>query len=359
MNGFTHKTTRRLESIDALRGLAVLLMIEQHLGVWLWKEYHKLFDHTFMLCFNGLGGFSAPVFITIAGLGCSLLHYRHENTDRTLILRGLVIIFFGYLLNILTPSWFSSGSWYVLQMIGLALILSPFFRRLPSPVLIFLFFAVLVATVCIQNSLDTPAKISSSRMGNVNLPGGVFRLALAEGHFPVFPWLSPFIAGILTGRWLINKKLRNILFMGSACLCAGMFLSAFNLLGFEFATEGPMLRACKILPRFYPALPPIILILTALVLFSVAAIRLLESKRAFGPFNPLVCLGRSSLTFLIIHVVIFRELSHCLHFWRIFSLGETLSIILVTLTLFAALAVMWQKFNYRFGAEWLLRKIAG
>lgn len=359
MNDFIPNVTQRLKSIDALRGLAVLLMIEQHLGIWLWKEHYKLFDHIFMLCFNGLGGFSAPVFITIAGLGCSFLQYRHDNTDRTLISRGLVIIFFGYLLNILTPSWFSIGSWYVLHMIGFAMILSPLLRRLPSHVLILLFFAVLIATVCIQNALDTPPKISSRHMGNINLPGGVFRLALAEGHFPVFPWLSLFLAGILTGRWLINKKLQNILCMALACLCTGMLLSAFNLLGFEFATEGPLLRACKILPRFYPAFPPIILILVALVLFSVLIITLIESKRGFSPINPLVCLGRSSLTLLIIHVVIFRQLSHYFQFWRIFSIGETLSIVFVILTLSAVLAVLWRKFNYRFGAEWLLRKIAG
>jgi hypothetical protein len=37
---------------------------------------------------------------------------------------------FGYLLNWLTPSWFSLGTWFVLHMMGLAIATAPLWRRL-------------------------------------------------------------------------------------------------------------------------------------------------------------------------------------------------------------------------------------
>lgn len=359
MNNFNPKLPERLISIDALRGLAVLLMIEQHLGMWLWSKHAQLFKHPFMLCFNGLGGFAAPAFITLAGLGCSLAGYRHTKTDQRLIVRGLVLVFFGYLLNIMTPSWFSPGSWYVLHMIGFALMLSPFLKRLPSSVLILIFIIILITTVSIQDFLATPLKISNFRMSNVNLPGGVFRLALVEGHFPVFPWLAFFITGILTGRWLIHKNMRNIFYMAMMVLSIGLSLTACNAFGFKFAVQGPLLRACKILPRIYPALLPISLLLIALVLLSIIMFTMIESKGKISSINPLVCLGRTSLSLLIIHVLLFREISRYMHFWRIFSQTQTLAIICAILVLSAFAAVRWRRHNYRFGAEWLLRKIAG
>ncbi len=351
--------TKRLNSLDALRGLAVLLMVEQHLGIWLWKQYYRLYDHPFMLCFNGLGGFAAPAFITLAGLGCAFLQYRHTDTDRILVVRGLLLIGFGYLLNIVIPSWFSYGSWYVLHLIGFSILLTPILRRLPTATIIILCIVILIATVCIQNGLDTPLKISNRRMATVDLAGGVFRLILAEGHFPLFPWLAFFLAGILSGRWLIQGTARNIIRLAAALLGIGMLLTSCNLLGLSFAVQEPLMRACRFLPRIYPALTPVVLLLMSLALFSIAVITALESRRSFKNANPLVCLGRSSLTILFVHTVLFRQVSRYLDFWRVFSLGETLAIMCGVLVLFALLAVVWNRYGYRYGAEWAMRKIAG
>lgn len=356
---FTPDPASRLAGIDALRGLAVLLMIEQHLGLWLWDRYYELFRHPLMLCLNGLGGLAAPVFITLAGLGCSLLPYRHAQPDRALVGRGLLLMLFGYGLNLLTPSWFAPGSWYVLHMIGLTLVLAPLLRRLPTPALVLLWAVVLCATVIIQHLLQTPLHLSNARMASTALPGGAMRLALAEGHFPVFPWLAYGIAGILAGRWLLGSRRQCLVRMAGAALGAGLVLAACNLVGFAFARHGILLRACTLLPRFYPSLLPITLLLLALSMLAVAGSTALESRLRFTPRNPLVCLGRCSLTLLIAHIVIFREISHHMHFWHTFSLGQTLLITGLTLFLAALLSVIWRSGQFRFGAEWLLRKGGG
>ena len=348
----------RINAVDALRGLAVLLMMEQHLGVWLWKEQYRLFNDPFMLCFNGLGGLAAPIFIVLAGLGASLLPFRHASPSLILILRGFIIMAFGYMLNLLTPSWFSAGTWYVLHMIGFALIISPALLRLSPGPLLAVFVAVLAGAACIQYYLETPFFLSSGRMRNMHLPGGIFRLALAEGHFPVFPWLAFFIAGLLAGTWRRQHKNRNIMYMAAACLCAGLVLAAGSFAGFSPAAMGPLLRACKLLPGFYPAFIPMVLMLISCVLFCILAFDALEKRTGIRPANPLACAGRASMTLLLAHVVIGREGAHLLKFWMIFSKAETLALIAAALALALYLAVQWNKVNYAYGAEWLMRQCA-
>jgi uncharacterized membrane protein len=52
-----HERRDRVLFLDALRGLAVLLMMEQHLGVWLWRGPSPG-ERTpaLLLGFNALGG---------------------------------------------------------------------------------------------------------------------------------------------------------------------------------------------------------------------------------------------------------------------------------------------------------------
>ena len=63
---------RRLLALDALRGIAVFLMIEQHMGVWLWQGPGRgevRLDYPLLVGFNALGGMAAPLFVSLAGGG--------------------------------------------------------------------------------------------------------------------------------------------------------------------------------------------------------------------------------------------------------------------------------------------------
>jgi uncharacterized membrane protein YeiB len=74
--------------------------------------------------------------------------------------------------------------------------------------------------------------------------------------------------------------------------------------------------------------------------------------------NPLVTVGRASLTVFFIHVPLFRELSRPLGLWSNLGTAAALSIVFGFIALSLVLSRIWQRHGYRYGAEWLLRRLA-
>ena len=349
----------RITGIDALRGLAVILMVEQHMGIWLWDKSDRLMDFfsfPVIISLNAMGGFAAPAFITLSGVGAVLLTERFPRSDAMLAKRGIMVIAFGYLLNILTPSWFSWGSWYVLHMIGAGFILTPLLRRMKTLYLPALFVICIIIAVALQNSLDTPLFIYNDFMRNTDRPGGLLRLVIAEGQFPLFPWLALVAGGVLAGRWIIAGNIRSIVLFAACLLIAGGLLSLVHFIGPEFTRSGILKRAFWFYPGFYPAHPPMFLILASLVQFAIAAVIAIERKVTIGEGNFLVVLGRSSLTILFVHIFLFREMTRRVDLWKYFSSGMTLAVIAAVVCLFALLALLWKRAGYRYGFEWLMRR---
>jgi uncharacterized membrane protein len=345
----------RLVSIDALRGLAVLFMITQHMAFWLDAEPRS----RWLIQFTGaLGGMAAPLFITLSGVGVSLMTTRRMQIDRLLFIRGAIIVACGYLLNMLTPHWFSLGSWYVLHLIGTALLTAPLLRRVSDTSLIVMILAVLAATGILQHDLGTPLRLYNTQMAApVDFFGG-FRFALVEGFFPIFPWISLFMAGLLAGRWVRDGRPEYIERLGSYLFAAMAILSTVYLTGFDFTRTGPWIRYFKIQPTFYAALTPVILLLMALSLLFVSGFLTFEEKCALTPPSTLVCLGRASLTFLIVHVAGLREMIVVTAHWKSLTTIGTVLLTLSVLAAFSLAARLWQKINFNYGFEWLLRRLS-
>ena len=375
-------------SLDALRGVAVIFMMEQHLGVWLWSPEHPgrsaIAQAPGYMAINGLGGLAAPTFITLAGVGCSLFvatkldprapapgqapapaaAKAHRPLDITLVRRGLTLLGFGYLLNYLTPSWFSAGSWFVLHMMGFAIATAPLWRRLPSPALLAAEGVIFAAAVAVQSWLATPRLLDNARMRDLDLPGGALRLALAEGQFPVLPWLALFLVGLVIGRWLLAEQHRRVGALCRVCLLAGVVLVALDTAAkevpaFAVLRHEPWWRVVRVTTSFFPAGPGIVLLLQAGVLLMLTVALHIERSRELDPRGWLVCLGRASLTLLIVHVVLFREISRPLGAWQAFDRYTSLAIIAAWIGLCVLLCRAWQRIGYRYGAEWLLRRLGG
>ncbi len=385
---------KRITGIDALRGLAVLLMLTQHIIYWVCSELSTSLS---VQVFGALGGIAAPLFIVLAGTGAALAKRNRTDIDRMLAGRGIVIIGYGYVLNLLTPNWFAPESWYVLHMIGLSLLLAPVFRKLPETVAGALLVAVIIITAMLQSLLETPLFLNNWQMASTSLPGGTLRLVLVEGFFPVFPWIAFFLAGFLAGR--LNKlektgqwektgqgketgpeKEKEIggrprrrqghlwkmaaLFLGISITLSGVYIA-----GFGFAASDPWLRLFRPIPNFYPALAPVTFFLIAAALFLLSVFLWLQKHpEGSGPPGPrsafgvsrfmaiLACPGRCSLTILMVHIPLIREPVVRLGYWRSLDVFETLVLTLFFLVAFSLAAVWWRKIDFRYGAEWLLRK---
>ncbi len=358
------KATGRLLSIDALRGIAVFLMIEQHLGVWLWRGVEpghsdREWLHQVAFKFNALGGGAAPLFVMLAGVGSALFIARgRPHTDRTLLLRGATLMGFGLVLNLLTPSWFSWGSWFVLHMMGFSIALSPVWRRIPTWGLLALGGAVLVGTAAIQEFLQTPDLLRNPRMRDLTLPGGPLRLALAEGQFPIFPWLAFFLCGVVSGRWIGLRRTWRIGALGLACLAVGGGLALADSTGIIPRDGGILSRAARLRLGFYPAPVAMACLLMSIPLVALVVALTLERRKPLNANNPLVTLGRASLTLLMLHVVLFRELTRPVGMWQANSAESVLLIIFGFVGLSAVMSRLWSRVGYRGGAEWALRRLA-
>lgn len=353
---------RRLYALDALRGIAVFLMLEQHMGIWLWRGPARgettLDLYPVLVGFNALGGMAAPLFVSLAGVGSALFAAAgRPRTDITLVRRGLTLMLFGLALNLMTPSWFSYGSWFVLHMMGFAMATAPLWRRLPSWALLVACAAVLASTVAVQLWLNTPIPLANARMRDLQLPGGPLRLALAEGQFPILPWLTFYLAGTCAGRWIKAGRLGRIALLGLAFAAVGG-LGRLLVYG-KVVTHPWMLRGFELHLGFYPASVAIAGLLLGGALVLIAFVAWLEQRRSLSANNPLVAMGRISLTLLMLHVVLFRELSRPIGWWRGLSSNVTLVVIFSFVALALLVARYWQRVGYRFGAEWLLRKISG
>ena len=369
----TPTPSARLFGLDALRGLAVLLMIEQHLGVWLWKGPARGMSHTdypLLAGFNALGGGAAPLFVTLAGIGSSLMIAKRARAelpvDLTLIRRGLVLIGFGLLLNLITPSWFTWRSWFVLHLMGLGMLVTPLLRRLPPRTLPLVAVAILLATPAVQAAMHTPLDLSNLRMAGVLYEkAGVrtfvdyapLRIALAEGQFPIFGWLSFFVAGLAAGHAIAHGQSKRVLALGAGLLALGGALALLGaLVPFDPRSVGDF--ATRFHVPFFPASPALLALLAGGVLVLTGWV--LRDAEAFGlhEAHPMVTLGRGSLTLLLVHVYVFRELSRPVHMWRALEASQALMVLGSFSLLCFVVCYLWQRVDYRFGAEWLLRKLA-
>ncbi len=350
----------RRTGIDALRGIAVILMIQQHLLAWLWNAPRVTFpalvrEYPLSMGLNLFGNLAAPLFIVLAGVGSSLFLERPGSRARTLVVRGVCIMLLGLALNLLAPYWFDPGSWYVLQLIGACLILSPALNRAPLWMIGALCLGVFAATPLVQTWLGTPIYLPEVRLNDASLPGGVLRLAVAEGHFPLLPWMSFFLLGIIAHRLFRREARTSITVLVATLITSGAALALLYRHGFAFATYGPLYRAFVFAPYFFPAHLPLILMLAGTALACTVAFSRPPDGGNGITLRVLSRFGRGSLSLFFFHVVLFNTLGRLLGVYRSFPVESAWLIIIGFLLVCAAALRPWNRHGLRYGLEWLVR----
>jgi uncharacterized membrane protein len=180
-----HYKTNRLGEIDALRGMAIILMVIFHTIVDLKDFYHYPVNYH-----NGfwyyLGKSSASLFIFLSGLSATLAtsHIR----------KGSRIFCCGLALTIIT--WFYSPGWYIrfgiLHFLGISLITYPLVnKQKPGTLLLLAIFAVLLGIWAADQIVPWPLLIPLGL-----LPDGFQTL----DYYPLFPWYGIFLIGAAVGK---------------------------------------------------------------------------------------------------------------------------------------------------------------
>ncbi len=189
------------------------------------------------------------------------------------------------------------------------------------------------------------------------MTGGLLRLVFAEGHFPVFPWAAFFMAGIVSKRWIEKKTIVNLFMAAAGCITAGITLMALYRHGYAFATYGTFFRIFAWLPYFYPALPALTFMLLGIALFLLIFFYVLRDLLRGKIAGALTLTGRSSLTWFMVHIVLFNEALRMIGLHRTFSAGTTLMITGTFIFIMMYLSSLWGRIEFKYGFEWLMRRL--
>lgn len=352
----------RLAVLDALRGLAVLAMIHQHVGIWLWRgpdEGLTRYDYPGLVALNVVVVIGAPLFFALSGVGVAMLARNPDRPglDGQLVRRGGVLIGFGVLVNLATPSWFSWGSFFALHLMGLSIALGPLWRRLSDRGLLAVAFAILAITPFVQGWLELPPELGNDEMRDVDRPGGVACLWLAASQYSMLPWSGTFLAGMWAGRMIERGRLRPLVLVGAALVLFGG-IGHLALLATGAGEPDVLWRAFHFKLGWFPAPLSIVAPLLGGVLWILAAAVRRERHHPLPGDHALVSLGRMSMTVFMIHAPLFRELSRPVGVWSALDPVTTLVVIVGFTAACLWWAKRWARIDYRWGAEWWMRRLA-
>ncbi len=206
MSDGTQDRGSRYGEIDVVRGIAILMMVIFHFVFDL--GYFGIFPVSTGSGFWRYFGLStASLFLLIVGVSFSLSYARTKNAlsgwqlYRKFLIRGAGIFALGLLVTLGT--WLYLGDGFVvfgiLHLIGISIILAPFFYRLGASNL-------LLGGVCILFGLA---------IGNIAGPAWLLPLGIHPATFwsvdytPLFPWFGMVLIGIGASALLYPGGMRR------------------------------------------------------------------------------------------------------------------------------------------------------
>jgi len=335
--------------LDVLRGVTVLIMIEAHvIDAWTRAadRHTRAFGNSLIL-----GGFAAPLFLFLAGLGVAMSagsKARRLGDDRGAAIavrrRGLQIFgiaflfrFQSFVLNF-APPW-TLLKVDILNIMGptmvAAVMIWALFRRSAARIAAFVIatLALVLVTPAIRH-LDVLAGLPDALEGYLRpIPGLT--------NFAFFPWAAFLTAGAAVG----------------VLLDAARTVEADRRLNLALLTGGTILSLASYQASFLPPLDPRSSFWTTSLSFfglrlgfitaAVGVAWLWEQRASAGRWSPLQVLGRSSLFIYFIHVeMVYGWISNPLH--GAFSLAGAWAALGVFSLLMLGAAVFKDKWKRKF-----------
>ncbi|WP_371376450.1 heparan-alpha-glucosaminide N-acetyltransferase [Sporomusa aerivorans] len=181
----------RIDEIDVLRGIAVILMIIFHTVFDLAYFYNWQLDYlTGFWYYQGKA--SAVLFMLVSGISSHL--------SRNPVRRGFLVLGAGLLITAIT--YLASPAVYIrfgiLHLLGVGMICTPLLARLSS-LLLMLTGTLLLAL----NNVLAAFTVTTS----VFIPVGLIPPEFSSlDYYPIIPWLGVVVYGMTAGRLLYRRK---------------------------------------------------------------------------------------------------------------------------------------------------------
>ena len=313
-------TKPRIQSVDALRGLIMIIMALDHVRDFISAaamtfEPNDLSRTTAALFFTRwITHFCAPVFAFTAGIGA----FFYEQNGRTksqlsrfLLTRGLWLVFLEF--TVVRFLWMfqirPQGSLVLLLvfwMLGLCMIFLAALARLPVRILAPLSLIVIAA----HNLFDG---IDPARFGRMAFLWDVFHQVAGfpfYGGFlvityPLIPWIFVMAAGYCFGnvlRWEPERRREFLISVGTACAIGFILLRAVNRYG-DASHWSHQKSALFTFLSFLNTTkyPPSLLFLLMTLGPALLALAYFQ-KFDFSSANPLIVFGRVPFFFFLLHI---------------------------------------------------------
>lgn len=327
----THIIRQRLQSIDMMRGLVMLIMLVDHVRerFYLHMQVSDPMDIDTTspgLFFSRFAAhFCAPAFIFLTGVSAWLYANSGRKLSEFLLKRGLFLI--ALEVTLVTFSWMGSYHTIWLQVIwaiGLCMIVLSIVHRLPWAVLLSLgIFIVgghnlLTSINFAQDEALYPLWTILHDRGFL-ITSDIINLKVS---YPVLPWIGVILLGYCTGPLFnpnVGSKIRQRTLLSLSVLGAGLFigLRGLNVYGetqhWE-RQESTLLTVMDIfnLTKYPPSLAFLLVTLSTMLLI----LRLAESQRILqhtALIRVLTGFGAAPMFFYLLHLYALLLINSALH----------------------------------------------
>jgi len=341
---------KRINSVDILRGVAIICMIVGHLHQQWTAAPNELFGR--IVTFIGL--WSPPFFVLISGISCYILIYNRiqkelplkkiysEVLKRSIFIIAISTLFnltFGFMLNFQATFIFGFLYWSVFQLIGFSMLTFfgiPFLRK-KFRILLYICIPIIVFLL---NHLIIFYKIEF-----------LYFLMKAYGPFPFLPWANIFLLGVAIGDILLNTQQEQL----------RKYLYVFLFIGIANFTIW-LLWAYQIkylvIDRFIEGIGLFFILFS--IFYYLADIKEYDNIIQ----RKVIRWGNFSFSIYYIHFGMILIMLYINYYFlpEIFSNGILIIhyLLIVSLVFFMleVFFIIWEKLEYKYGLEWLMRKFS-
>ena len=305
---------RRLDSVDALRGLVMIIMALDHVrdfihrGAMLSQQPTNLATTTPILFMTRwLTHFCAPVFMFTAGMG-AYFYLRNNRTKAHLatflITRGVWLIVLELTVMQLLYNFGISSQYpiflLVLYVLGACMIILAALIWLPVPWLT----ALSVVTIVLHHLLDstrstTPWWLLLHQQGAFAFAGRIFIAAYA-----LVPWFAVMALGYCTAAvfsWEAGRRRRFLLRVGIAMTIAFLVVRGINVYGDPSRWAWQSSATLTVLSFLNTSKYPPSLLFLLMTLGPALIVLSWFERRDFSRGNPLIVFGRVPLFYFVLH----------------------------------------------------------